>query len=568
MPKTKNQLAEQTNRPPWKKDKGQPANAFASDIYNCLYCDFIRRRKESNDRLSLTKYAEIINNQFKKNGKTILGRQAPPKRTSIITRLSNIDKLQAEPVARQQGVTYRCGHTIACKLVNELVGKWGYCLPIEEDCITCKTASTQVEDLHLAETYVRQRLSVTEDNVCVGWRDGNIADLDVGRILNKCCRIPGALLRDFAFARFCVAEARKFRWVDYDDMNPHVGQYDEDAGTKYNGAPQPEFVFKQNNLLSTPDDTGLGICYWKVEPRKVKKGGRRRGTHNFIVFDKLGIPFESIVKVSRKETVEMLAMNSTTRKGTAGGNHVPSHSRLYDTKSCSAATKETRVFVPSSTTNTAVVYVNHLNGRVAKFSQVSADVFMSELSSDAKRFMLQHDSVEREIALQEMRSRVRAAAIVHQLGLDVGESNKFLSIQKAIDKGCCQTVTKEWQDKIPGLSLWDVVLLELDCMSGESRLHQPSVYHTDGNDLDWCETYDTFPKIGMTDLSGGANSTNTIMNCPPANLVLVHQGFSARTRPGIDVLNINLDNTYHAAGNERGRSNYSKVKGSYRSKKK
>lgn len=547
--------------------KGQPANAFGIATYRRLYEDFLRRRTK--EKLSITRYAEAINKEYTTNGVTLLGRIKPPGRTSIVTHLSEIDRQQDTPVAKKDTVTYACGHSVDKACVHALVNKWGYSLPIDKPCITCQTREEQTQKKEDAGRYVLHRLTATSSNVKVCWPDGNIVSVDVGRHLQNQLSLPSWIRHDLGFARYCLAEPVSIRWLDYDTLNPHVGVMSYEEGAKYNGADHPDsYEFDSDNVLTTPQDVDFGICYWEVTPKSTKKGRRKRGKHNFVVFGKLGASFEDVVAVAKKDTVQMTNMETITRKGTAGKFHIPTQSRLFDTKSCSTATKETRVFARGSTTNTSIVYLNHTTGRVVRYPQVSADLYATDMSPTAKRNMLQKEAVERRMSLKEMKSRVAAVAIVHELQLDVGGGSGFEGIQMAIDRASNKNVRDEWLacDKI--LSMWDIVLLEHDCMSGESRNHQPVGYHTDGNELDWCETYTTFPKVGPAETSLGGTSSQIVQHCTPADLPLVHQGFAARSRPGIDIFHLCLDNTYHAAGKERGRKNYSKVKGSYAPKKK
>jgi len=363
----------------------KPANAFSPSCYRRLYNDYAKRRQTTKGKLSLTKYADMIATEYKTSGVSVMGRVAPPKRTSVITHLSEIDKLQAEPLTSHGSVTFSCGHAVDREFVNKLSNKWGYPLPIDEPCITCQTTNKTIEDEEVARRYITRRLSATENNVTVYWPDSCIKRVDVGRIINERCHVPAWLLQDFGFATFCVGENCMFRWLDYDEMNPHIGQPTLEENMKYNGAPHPTYNFAESSVLTTPEDTGLGICYWKVPAKKTKDKRRKYGLHNFVVFDRLNVPFETIVEVSKLETLEMTRMKSNTRKGTAGGHHIANHSRVHDPISCSAATKETRVFIPSSTTNNAVVYLNQNTGRIVKYSQISADMHVTDMTANSKR---------------------------------------------------------------------------------------------------------------------------------------------------------------------------------------
>ena len=216
-------------------------------------------------------------------------------------------------------------------------------------------------------------------------------------------------------------------------------------------------------------------------------------------------------------------------------------------------------------TNSAQFYLNHDTGRVEHYGQVSTDLYMADLSATAKRKMLESDALEHTCALKEMKSRVKAIALVHVMGLDVPANNTFASLEEAIYIASLEKVHNKWQRVDHELTVWDIVLLELDCMTGESRLHQPCRYHEDGNNADWLETYVTMPKISVTQ-HGAGYSRETVTNAAPADISLVHQGFLARTRPGRDILHLNLSDTHHAADTRRGRSNYAKVKGSYKKK--
>ena len=540
-------------------------HAYGDAYYELLYVDYTSRLEECRSHLSFSKYAKEVLDTYKKRGVCPVGMRPPPSRSSIILHISELHRLSREKgTCVRDKCLFSCGHAVDWAIVHELRDKWGYDVDQMGDCVTCKTKEVQLEDQSIRDALIRQRLAATTHSVSVHWPEGNVEKVDVAKILNSEMCIPDVLLNDPGFVRFAASEPFYFRWLDYDAMNPHVGLPDTHTRASYNGAKHPsEFVFNKGNVLRAPADVPFGVCYWKVRNHKSNKNG-----HNFVVFGKLGLPCELVVALARKESEGMVEMKTCTRKGAAGGNHIPNQSRTFDSKSCSACTKDDRVFLSSrktrtqlgANTNTGVLYLNHDTGRVQHYGQVSTDLFMTDLSTVAKRRMLETDSLERASSLQEMRSRIQSMAIVHRMGLQVPGNDVFRALQDAIMFVSSNVdVVEKWRKFDKHLSLWDAVLLEHDCSSGESRLHQPCRYHEDGNDGHWLETYVAMPKVCVNQ-HGAGYSREVVQDALPADVSLVHQGFAVRTQPGLELLHLNLSETHHAADGRRGRDNYTRVK--------
>lgn len=316
------------------------------------------------------------------------------------------------------------------------------------------------------------------------------------------------------------------------------------------GAFHPQFEYDKQQLLGNPDDGSLGLVSWLTA----------NGTTDFAVVDTLEkVSNETIVDLSRRETVRITELRTSKRAGAAGGFVVPSFDPQFNPSYCTGCTEGNRIFyrLPGAkATNIGVRYINPKTDVVQQYGSVYADPYLYRADKRKKLQTMKDFESERIKTIAEMRSRLRGFAAVEITNLTKGAPiwESFIA-----SIGIAESTQLAWKALDPRLSFFDIVLLEWACSTGEMRNHQALAAHVDGNKSHFMEAYTVWGKVPTNEEKRG--NTTIVAEMMPAKLGLPHLGLALVSRCGRDAWHLQLKNTIHAADPSRDQYNWSWVHG-------
>ncbi|KAL3902969.1 MAG: hypothetical protein SGILL_010627 [Bacillariaceae sp.] len=123
-----------------------------------------------------------------------------------------------------------------------------------------------------------------------------------------------------------------------------------------------------------------------------------------------------------------------------------------------------------------------------------------------------------------------------------------------------------WSTYHPECTVFEAILLEWKCQSGETSNYQDLLAHTDGNKAHKVESMVPMGRTEEEDYSKEAGEVVESWQPTPAVLALVPLQCALSLRPGKDIVHIQLADTLHVPDKSRSTSNYTIVWGSYRDK--
>lgn len=324
-----------------------------------------------------------------------------------------------------------------------------------------------------------------------------------------------------------------------------------------------DFVHSPKQILHSPDDGTIGVATWPTSTND--------GYFDFAMIETLtpSLTNNEIKEIGINEMKSIADLETGRRAGASGGFYIPSADPTYDnSSSLSKACKNQRVFrrtsESSTATNVGINYWNEGKRKEISFKTVYADVYMRRNDRHNKKNSLMDSKVLRSKTLLEMRSRLKCFAVTVKLGLDKQgeckntiESDIWSSFLNASRVPVPQLETT-WKKVDASLTLFDMVLLEWSCCTGEMRNHMAIAAHEDGNKSHYVETEMVFPKIPCNDKR---TSSSIVLESNPGLVAFPFQGFSIKLRCGKDVAHLQLRNTMHLPDNTRDTSNWSWVHG-------
>ena len=183
---------------------------------------------------------------------------------------------------------------------------------------------------------------------------------------------------------------------------------------------------------------------------------------------------------------------------------------------------------------------------------------MNRLDKKSKRREALGSSAMRERHIREMEARVRILALVDHLKMEEEAKEENLlwgSFQKAMRKTLAEGPGSDWCQCEPKLGLWERILLEYACGTGEMRNHEPLAVHCDGNKSHLLESMTGFPRYAKTDYHRSA--TDILKDCQKMYLAAPFDGFCMGIQPGKDAVALQFARTWHAPDHSRGEKNTS-----------
>ena len=274
---------------------------------------------------------------------------------------------------------------------------------------------------------------------------------------------------------------------------------------------------------------------------------------------------DTIVQLSREETEVMQQLKYNKRAGAAGG--FPTHGTSCKSHDSCKAARETAVRYKCDSFSTCVTmkYINN-DGKVQSFKSLYGDLVMTRLTASQKRARAMQQPALRKKILAEMKSRFDFLMILVQYRL--GDKDKLFktfahaarsvmkqwTIRKPKKRG-----TTTWTDADSRLTLFDMILLEWACRTGEMRNHQGVSTHKDGNSSHPVESMTLFGKVEDNDVRSSTEIVNNSM--VDGFVILPYHRFAWKMRCGRDVLHSSFKKTYHLPDPTRGWFNWSWVHG-------
>jgi hypothetical protein len=162
--------------------------------------------------------------------------------------------------------------------------------------------------------------------------------------------------------------------------------------------------------------------------------------------------------------------------------------------SCSKGTKN-GVFHRNSHSvsgGTDLIYENPA-GRTIHFTGVYPDQCINRMMETEKWKEVERTAPIRRILIKEMEERLIVLVVVehfnlHEKFLDKGDRDVSTShyaltdeLEAAIKKATHAETQKKWRTLDPSINLWEMILLEYVCQTGEIRNHQALAAHCYGN---------------------------------------------------------------------------------------
>jgi hypothetical protein len=294
---------------------------------------------------------------------------------------------------------------------------------------------------------------------------------------------------------------------------------------------------------------------------------------NFVILGSLALSPEVICKMSHLETLEIERYERGKRSGSAGGfpTIVQGGDYRFDPQSLSPITRNQRhlLWVPGSNTCAVkTVYAKKDSGTIKVFNSVYNDPIMRRVDKAEKRETLLSCEISRAVTILEMKSRLKALTLVHRLGLHAKPSTKPSAKKQKTDTVAANfkaAVTKavaswsEWKSCDASLGLFDMCLLEYAAGTGEMRNHQALSAHKDGNKSHFLETMTLFGRCRIP--PNFSSYCKMAFEMKDGQLALLYDGVVLRFRCGVDVLHMNLDQTFHVPDPSRNSDNWSRVHG-------
>ena len=318
------------------------------------------------------------------------------------------------------------------------------------------------------------------------------------------------------------------------------------------GATMPEtFAYTgPKQILKNPDDGTVLLIKIPTAP------GRKM---DYIIMDCLtNFTAQDEIGYAQLETDSFRNMTTGKRCGPAGGHWMPNTDSLPS--SCTPVTQQPGTMVschPTNPhTNTAVHYYNE---GVKNYQQIYPDLFMRRLTKTQKKSETKSNPPARRKPLSEMKSRFTAMVILCRDGLE-SPVVAWKSLIAATESICARNshVRKFWKAIDPGLTDWELVLLQWGCSTGEMRNHQPVAAHVDKNKshvLESMTLHGKLPKGKCSDVPG------TFRRMKPGQLYLPFQMFALQMRCGMDDVHLSLASTMHLADWHCGSVNWTSVHG-------
>lgn len=452
-----------------------------------------------------------------------------------------------------------CGHDVPESLVKCLESDFG--MVNNGMCYTCQAIEKVVDDYKHKNKAVLDRLNSVKSTRTLQWPD-NVTRLSAG-CLRTYIDVPAWLETGAEFQTFCAEEVRvrrlhiegpkeTFHWR----MSAQGGRHPKTC----------DFRYDKGQTLKNPSDGTFGLVTWDAI------GVNNTKQLDFAMIGSLGLENGDVVDICRNECNKILDMESQKRFGAAGGMTIPHHSNIHDNLSlatCDAA-RGHRQYVNVAmkrATNAPCVYINIYSGRLVKLGSNQCDVLMARLSKNGKRLQMRREGSQVRKTLLEMRSRVKALLVTRHFGLDgcltPTDKGIFDSLRETLQRLESWNLRKNWINVGRSLGIvlgmWDVVLLEYACGTGEMRNHQALYAHVDGNKSHFVESMTLFGKVSRDETA--TDTTIVQENLVRGRLGLIWHGFCLEMAPGRDVVHLQLSRTLHAADPTRNSENWTSVHG-------
>ena len=511
--------------------------------WNGLLSDLIRYLDNNDD--SSEKKRKLSRKQFVEDWCIQHGipEDSIPHSSSVTRRLRHKKDHMQHNESRNLIYYPMCGCVIDKLLVDEVTEKFGNdyrdAQYNEKMCMNCNTKRFLFKKDMAADKYILQHMLAKKGPI-VNWSDALVATNYKFPIR----LVPDELLACSDFIEFQRKPIR-YRTFACENNKPSQMFVSKISG----GHHPPTFQYDLTQIAENPQDGTIGVVLF--------------GDGDFAMVDTSGISNETIYELSAQEQTSILEMESSPRQGTAGGTFYFSKNLDHDVKSLSPATKHSRVFLAkedATSTRLTVVYVCCLTGvpKPETYHGVYNDVLMKRNKSKDKRANAMESPYLREKYISEMKSRLRCFCIMDHCGLKNSNVNHWASFIEAM-----KTIKKvgflEWRMCDPTLSLFDCLLLEWCCSTGEMRNHEALSVHKDANKSHSVETMMAFGRIDPKKSHFGKSLQVRFFR--DAVLCALWQMVALRIKCGRDIWHVSLSNTYHLPDRSRDKHNVTWVHG-------
>ena len=443
-----------------------------------------------------------------------------------------------------------CKHTVKrLKLSEEEKAK--------DICPTCNTAMI-CRSLQDAATTKTKQIMLSMNNMAELDFPDDIKTTTLQQSLAKSNeQVSEQLASDGEFIRFANVGIQ-YRHLDLAQVVDNLSIPSKIEKNRVKGGFYPsDFIHNPKQVLHSPDDGTIGVATWPT--------GINDDCLDFIMLETLApsLTNNDIKEIGINEMKSIADLKMGSRAGAAGGYYIPSPDPIHDnsaslSKACMDQRLFRRISESSTATNVGIQYWNESEGKEVSFHTVYADVYMRRNNRRNKKNSLLDSKVLRSKILSEMKSRLRSFAVTVELGLNKqGELNIWSSFLNASGVPVSE-LEMTWKKVDASLTLFDMVLLNWSCCTGEMRNHMAIAAHEDGNKSHYMETEMVFPKIPCNDMR---TSSSIVRESKPGLLAFPFQGFAIELRCGKDVAHMQLKNTMHLPDNTRDMSNWSWVHG-------
>ena len=180
---------------------------------------------------------------------------------------------------------------------------------------------------------------------------------------------------------------------------------------------------------------------------------------------------------------------------------------------------------------------------------------MQRLSKRSKKKLVLESHVQREILLQEMKSRFTAMLILEcENLLEEDVLQRHLNKMKEVLE-CDKDIIEKFKEK--NYTPFDSFLLAWGVSTGAMHNHEALCAHTDANKSHPVETLTLYPRVPDTDETYQKKKSNLY----PGYLTFPLYGFNIQIDSGFTILHCSLRDTVHLPDHSRSMSNWSKVHG-------
>lgn len=235
--------------------------------------------------------------------------------------------------------------------------------------------------------------------------------------------------------------------------------------------------------MRTPDDGTIGLL---VIPTLNTATSVKKSKDNFVMCMKSGLSNEDIVEIGRLEAppIISLSMKKGKRSGSSGGVMIPAVNGQegHNPISCSKGTKNTgySTEIPIQCLEVPVGSTKILLKGIYPYQYIN---WMTETQ---KRKEVKRTASIRRILIKDMEEQLIALVVVEHCKLhdrDGSTSHYALmdELEAAIKKATHVETQKKWRTLDPSINLWEMILLEYACETGEIHNHQALAAHCDGN---------------------------------------------------------------------------------------